>query len=46
MIFECPLNKAFNNKDKDLTKGRRPPFSRLMLFKALLIQSLYNLALV
>jgi len=44
MIFECPLNEAFNNEDKDLTKGGRPPFSRLMLFKALLIQSLYNLS--
>ena len=43
-IFERPLNEAFNNEVKDLTKGGRPPFSKVMLFKALLIQSLYNLS--
>jgi len=43
-IFEAPLDQAFINKTKDLLKGGRPPFSKLILFKALLIQSLYNLS--
>jgi IS5 family transposase len=43
-IFEGPLNQAFINETKDLLKGGRPPFSKLILFKALLIQSLYNLS--
>lgn len=43
-IFESPLNEAYKDEDKDLSKGGRPPFCRLMMFKALLIQSLYNLS--
>ena len=43
-IFENPLNDAFSDQTKDKTKGGRPPFSKLLLFKALLIQSLYNLS--
>lgn len=43
-IFEAPLDQAFKNQTKDLSKGGRPPFSKLLLFKALLIQSLYNLS--
>jgi len=43
-IFESPMNEAFKNEDRDLSKGGRPPFNRLMLFKALIIQSLYNLS--
>jgi len=43
-IFEGPLNEAYKDEDKDLSKGGRPPFSRLMMFKALLTQSLYNLS--
>jgi len=43
-IFEVPLNQTFINETKDLLKGGRPPFSKLILFKALLIQSLYNLS--
>ncbi len=43
-IFERPLNEAYKDEDKDLSKGGRPPFCRLMMFKALLIQSLYNLS--
>lgn len=43
-IFESPLNEAYKDEDKDLSKGGRPPFDRLMLFKALIIQSLYNLS--
>jgi IS5 family transposase len=43
-LFESTLYQAFRNETKDLLKGGRPPFSKLMLFKALLIQSLYNLS--
>ena len=43
-IFESPINEAFKNEDRDLSKGGRPPFNRLILFKALIIQSLYNLS--
>ena len=43
-IFESPINKAFQNDSKVAAKGGRPAFCRLMLFKALLIQSLYNLS--
>lgn len=43
-IFKIPLNKAFSNEDKDLSKGGRPPFDKLLMFKALIIQSLYNLS--
>jgi len=43
-IFESFINEAFKNEDRDLSKGGRPPFNRLMLFKALVIQSLYNLS--
>lgn len=43
-IFESPLNEVYKVEDKDLSKGGRPPFDRLMLFKALIIQSLYNLS--
>ena len=43
-IFESPIYEAFKNEDGDLSKGGRPPFNRLILFKALVIQSLYNLS--
>jgi len=43
-IFEAPLDQAFRNETKDLLKGGRPLFSKLILFKALIIQSLYNLS--
>lgn len=43
-IFEYPINETFKNEDRDLSKGERPPFNRLMLFKALIIQNLYNLS--
>jgi transposase, IS5 family len=42
-IFESPINETVKNEDRDLSKGGRLPFNRLMLFKALIIQSLYNL---
>lgn len=43
-IFKAPLGKAFSDNTKDLSKGGRPPFDKLVLFKALLVQSLYNLS--
>src|SRR4030043_331587 len=43
-IFESPIYEAFKNEDRDLSKGGRPSFNRLVLFKALIIQSLYNLS--
>lgn len=43
-IFEMPINVAFVKEDKDISKGGRPSFDRLMLFKGLIIQSLYNLS--
>jgi IS5 family transposase len=43
-IFKSPLDKAFSDATKDLSKGGRPPFDKLILFKALLVQSLYNLS--
>lgn len=43
-IFETPLNTAFENEEKDISKGGRPSFAKLMMFKALIIQSLYNLS--
>jgi IS5 family transposase len=43
-IFELPIEKSFIDENKDLSKGGRPPFSKLMMFKALIIQSLYNIS--
>ncbi len=43
-IFKAPLDKAFSDGEKDRSKGGRPPFGKLLLFKALLVQSLYNLS--
>jgi IS5 family transposase len=43
-MFENPIYEAFKYEVKNILKGGRPPFSKLMLFKALLIQSLYNLS--
>jgi hypothetical protein len=43
-FFEKPISDAFEKEDKDLSKGGRPSYDRLMLFKALIIQSLYNLS--
>ena len=39
-IFEGPLNEVYKDEDKELSTGGHPPFCRLMMFKALLIQSL------
>jgi transposase, IS5 family len=43
-VFESTLNQALENKTKNPSKGGRPPFPKLLLFKALVIQSLYNLS--
>jgi len=43
-IFKAPLDSAFSEDLKDSSKGGRPPFDKLLMFKALLIQSLYNLS--
>lgn len=43
-IFQDSLNQLFNKKDDKRNKGGRPAYDRLMLFKALIIQSLYNLS--
>jgi IS5 family transposase len=43
-IFRAPLIVAFKNDEVDKSKGGRPPFDKLMMFKALIIQSLYNLS--
>ena len=43
-IFKVTLDKAFNEEAKDRAKGGRPSFDKLLMFKALIIQSLYNLS--
>ncbi|NOR74382.1 MAG: IS5/IS1182 family transposase, partial [Draconibacterium sp.] len=43
-IFKPSLNTAFMGEPKDKSKGGRPAFDKLIMFKALLIQSLYNLS--
>jgi len=43
-IFEVSLKESLENNTKDPSKGGRPSFSKLLLFKALIIQSLYNLS--
>ena len=34
-IFGSPINEAFKNEERDLSKGGCPSFNQLMLFKAL-----------
>jgi IS5 family transposase len=43
-IFKPTLDKTFQDESKASSKGGRPPFDKLMLFKAMIIQSLYNLS--
>jgi len=38
------LDKAFEDDTPDRSKGGLPPFDRLMMFKALIVQGLYNLS--
>ncbi len=42
-IFKAPLLQALETCT-DQSKGGRPPFDRLMMFKALILQGLYNLS--
>ena len=42
--FEATLNQTFRIEANDFSKRGRPPFKKLLLFKALIIQSLYNLS--
>lgn len=42
-IFKSPLLQAIDTTT-DLSKGGRPSFDRLMMFKALILQGLYNLS--
>ena len=43
-IFKAPLDSAFSEDLKDSSKGGRPAFDKLLMFKALIIQGLYNLS--
>ncbi len=42
--FKTPINDAFTDELKDTSKGGRLPFDKSIMFRALLIQSLYNLS--
>ncbi|WP_440595534.1 transposase [Agrobacterium radiobacter] len=41
-VFEKPLTKAL--KRSDGSKGGRPPFPSVLMFKILVLQALYNLS--
>lgn len=43
-IFKAPLLKAIENTTIEPSKGGRPAFDRLMMFKALILQGFYNLS--
>jgi transposase, IS5 family len=43
-IFRKPLDTAFENEMLNRSIGGRPPFDKLMMFKALVVQGLYNLS--
>lgn len=43
-IFEGPVHSSMEPPSNNGKKRGRPPYDRLMLFKALVIQSLYNLS--
>ncbi len=43
-IFEQTVIQSIEKQSDKGKKGGRPPYDRLMLFKALIIQSLYNLS--
>lgn len=38
------MDRAFSDEPKDKSKGGRPSFDKLLIFKALIIHSLYNLS--
>lgn len=43
-IFSPVLNQALIDSNKDETKGGRPPFDKLMMFKIIILQGIYNLS--
>jgi len=43
-IFTPVLEQALLDSEKDETKGGRPPFDRLMMFKIMVLQGIYNLS--
>jgi IS5 family transposase len=43
-IFKQTLADCFESQPKDKSKGGRPAYDRLMLFKSCILQSLYNLS--
>lgn len=43
-IFTPVLEQAVLDAEKDATQGGRPPFDRLMMFKILVLQGIYNLS--
>lgn len=43
-IFRKPLEKALRNKEKDESKGGRPAYDVVLLFKILILQRMYNLS--
>ncbi|MBN1952609.1 MAG: IS5 family transposase [Bacteroidales bacterium] len=43
-VFKPTLDRAFQDESRASSKGGRPPFDKLMLFRAMIIQSLYNLS--
>lgn len=43
-IFAQTLKECFESETKDKSKGGRPAYDRLMLFKSSILQSLYNLS--
>jgi transposase, IS5 family len=43
-VFEDKLNEIFPYSEKGRSKGGRPAFNRLMMFKAFVLQSYYNLS--
>lgn len=44
MIFDQTVNQPFEKEPEKKGQGGRPAFNRLMLFKAIVIQALYNLS--
>jgi len=43
-LFRKPLEKHFEPYEKDLTKGGRPPYDYLLMFKILILQRYYNIS--
>lgn len=43
-IFHKPLEKVLKNDEKDESKGGRPAYDAVLLFKILILQRMYNLS--